>query len=232
MIVQPADWRDVGRKMMVEDLDRALTAAIADVDCATLSFSGGVDSCLLLWYMLAKGERVAAATLDLWKGSPDAQYARRVHEFVRREYGPGRMTLAVIEEAHEWPQGDEAVARFYAYLRDVVGCSAIVAGDGIDEFAAGYYAHAKAPSDSTYHRILGRLQADHLAPLDENSGSVAVWLPYLDYRVRSVLLQMPLGQKMEGGRKGILKRLAREKGVPAWVLARRKCAFGQKGMPK
>jgi len=52
MIIHPTDWRMVGSPVSLDRIEHAIISALAKIDCSCLSFSGGLDSCLLLYYML------------------------------------------------------------------------------------------------------------------------------------------------------------------------------------
>lgn len=119
--------------------------------------------------------------------------------------------------------GDKTVQLFYKFVCKYT--EKLVAGDTIDEYTGGYYAHMANPTEKVYYSYIRQLQKNHLIPLDENSGKVKVYLPYADEKVIGLLSQIPLKDKVDlKSRKKIMVELAKGK-VPEEVITRRKYGF-------
>lgn len=220
MIIYPSNWKSVGQPIPVELLDKTLLEILADVDSDCLSFSGGVDSSLLLYYLLSLGRKVRTFTVACNREHPDVDYAMRVLKYMKRQF---RCQIdSDVQIFTNGIHGNEAVVAYYWNLEHTRGVKSIITGDGIDEYMAGYYEHMAAPSETTYYNVLRRLQEDHLLSLNVNSGKVKVYLPYIDKRLIYLLSQIPLSEKVNlQTRKRVVLALARGK-VPNYVLERRK----------
>lgn len=222
MIVYPDNWTQLGQPVTLARLDYTLFNIIRGIDCNNLSFSGGVDSSLLLYYMLKAGRQVRTFTVACGAEHPDIGYTNKtVAEMGKAFHCQIDSDITVYTNG---VRDNEAVAMFYKEL-EVKGVKAIIAGDGIDEYMAGYYAHMKDPTEENYHGLLKRLIPEHLMPLHQNSGAVHVYLPYLSQHLVSLMAHIPLGDKVDTNRrKKITMALAKRK-VPDFVLERRKYGF-------
>ena len=221
MIVYPEDWHKVGQEIELADIEDVLLEILAGIHCDNLSFSGGIDSSLLLYYLLKLGRKVKTFTVGIGENHPDVDYARMVIVHFERTF-----QVKIGSEAFIIPDrftGDVAVAKYYDRLSHKI--DSIIAGDGVDEFMAGYYAHQEMPSDEVYYGCLRRLQYEHLMPLNENSGKVKVYLPYIDRRLIYLMSQIPLEDKVDYyDRKKLMVELAQGK-LPQEVIERKKYGF-------
>ena len=227
MIVYPINWMEVGKPITVKDIELGIMKVLSELSCNCLALSGGLDSSLMLYFMLERHMHVRTFTIGLSEDHPDIKYAQLVADSfdgVSHNYYIPTQDEIEAEEQPEDLEGDAAVRLFYKF----VGASytpGIVACDGIDEFMAGYYAHQKDPSEATYFSFIRQLQREHLAPLNKNSGKVDVYLPYLDSRLISLYSQIPLSEKVDGGaRKKFMVRMAEGK-IPDQIIKRRKIGF-------
>ena len=221
MIVYPDEWQSVGQPVSIKEIEDTLRLVLAEIDCECLSFSGGIDSSLLLYYMLEQGKKVKTFTIACDENHPDIKYSEMVISAFEGKFG--------VRIDSNWQVlkldlfGDDLVKVFYDRLQQWT--DSIIAGDGIDEFMAGYYAHQREPSEEVYYDYLHRLQEEQLAPLNNNSGSIKVNLPYIDKRLIYLMTQMPLSEKVDlYGRKKLLVELARGK-LPEEAIERRKYGF-------
>ena len=226
MIIYPEYWRDVGRPVKLKDIEDAISKVLSEISCNCLSFSGGLDSSLMLYFMLKKHIHVRTFTIGLSEDHPDIMYAQLVvssfSNVSHSYYIPTQEEIKAEEQPGDL-EGDAAVRLFYRFVKKHT--TKIIACDGIDEFMAGYYAHQKTLSETTYFNLIRRLQREHLAPLSRNSGEVGVYLPYLDSRLISLYSQIPLLEKVDlHVRKKFMVRMAEGK-LPARVIARRKYGF-------
>lgn len=226
MIVHPESWSVVGQPIEIKDIEEAILYTLAKIDCTNLSFSGGLDSSLMLYFMTRVFHRVSAFTIGFPVTHPDIKYSRLVAKklgnVAHKVYIP---TAKEIEAERNKKAGpDVAVRLFYQFLarRKV---TRIIACDGIDEYLAGYYDHQQHPDEETYYKYIRRLQDEHLKPLDKNSGSIKVHLPYLDNQVLLLLSQIPISEKVDSKhRKKIMIQMAGGK-VPKEVIERWKYGF-------
>ncbi len=221
MIKSPTNWMMTGRPVSLARVEHAMLSAVSDTDCNCLSFSGGLDSCLLLYFMLKLGRPVKTFTIACSDKHPDIEYSHKALSYFKA------LSHTNIVESHWFVRpnikGDDLVAAFYSLLPQYT--DSIITGDGIDEFMCGYYAHQKSPIEDVYFDYLRRLLPEHLEPLNKNSGKVKVHLPYLDEQVTSLLWQIPLSDKVDTSeRKKLMLTLAKGK-IPSEIIGRRKYGF-------
>jgi len=229
MIVHPKNWKETGSTVTTERVERELRNVLADINCDCLSFSGGIDSTLLLYFMCRIFKKVRAFTIGKNPQHPDVLSAKDVVEHYREKFTIEHFVhYPLMNELKEMKRenfpGDNVVKMFYRYVSEYT--DRIVAGDGVDEFMCGYYSHMESPDFyKTYYDHLRRLQKEHLVPLDLNSGQVLVYLPYIDERVISLLSQIPIEDKVDSkSRKKIMVTMAQGK-MSDEVITRRKYGF-------
>jgi len=225
MIEFPLWWHRVGRKITIDDIDRGILNALSMIDCNNLALSGGLDSSLILWYLAVLCEREEINCYVIAKNTEHPDYihanliANRFRAATLHTYIPDD-----IPPVQDGFPGDEIVKAFYDNLAKL-GVSEIISCDGIDEYMCGYYAHQKDPSEEMYFDYVQRLQEEHLAPLDRNSGDIKVYLPYLDPELVSLLSQIPISEKVDSVcRKKMMVKLAEGK-ILKEVIERRKYGF-------
>lgn len=221
MIKYPSNWQSIGQAIDVNQIEDTLQLILSEIDCDCLSFSGGIDSSLLLYYMLEQGREVKTFTIACSESHPDIKYAKIVLAAFERKFGKRiESNWQIIKTG---VLGDALVKSYYQGLSQWT--DNIIAGDGIDEFMAGYYKHQELSNEAIYYDYLRRLQIDQLIPLNENSGKVQVYLPYLDKRLIYLMSQIPLWEKVDTcNRKKLMVKLAQGK-LPQKVIDRRKYGF-------
>ena len=231
MIVFPKDWNKVGRRIGIKGIGARLRMIVRGISCNALSFSGGLDSSLLLYYMCSVREPVALRyspvpvrvfTAARLKVHPDITFAKKVVSYFRKEFKGIDIKHYIFYVPSEQDKGIEL---FYEYIAQHT--DEIITGDGVDEFMCGYYEHqqGRLQKEKTYYSILHRLQKDHLVPLNKVSGDVRVYLPYLDEELISLYGQVPLMDKVDlGDRKKVMIELAKGK-IPDEAITRRKYGF-------
>jgi len=52
VIVLPIDWMEIGKPITVKDIELGIMKVLSEISCDCLSFSGGLDSSLILYFML------------------------------------------------------------------------------------------------------------------------------------------------------------------------------------
>lgn len=190
MIIHPKNWRQLGKAITIEDIDIAMRQIITEIDCFNLSFSGGIDSSLLLYYLLELKGKANTFTVANDANHPDIEYSRKALAYFEDKYKVQIQHHTMIKPDIS---GNDLVYSYYKALSYLI--SGIIAGDGIDELACGYYKHQDL-QEETYQDYLQRVQADHLEPLNENSGEVMVYLPYADDRIANLFHRIPLYRKV------------------------------------
>lgn len=227
MIVYPENYTDIGQPVELEKIEVTILQVLSEIDCSCISFSGGLDSSLMLYYMSRVHRNVHAITMGCSETHPDVVYAKSVvskFDNVSHEiYIPSAIELETSKKYFGDFDGDEAVRLFYKYVERCT--DRIVACDGIDEFMCGYYAHQEQLNEDTYYKFLRELSDKHLVPLNCNSGNVKVYLPYLDSRLLLLYSQIPISDKVDKThRKKLLVEMAKGK-IPDGVISRRKYGF-------
>lgn len=217
MIEFPKPWERIGRKITTDEIERSLEICINTLQVRSLSLSGGIDSTLLLYFMKKMlGDPIHCYTIALDETHPDYLYAKMAADYFGVYFHP--------QFIREKITGDSAVKLFYAKLSNL-GVTDIIAGDGIDEFTCGYYSHQKDPSEQNYISWLRRLRDEQLIPLNKNSGSVNVYLPYLTNSVISLLSLIPIYEKVDGEqRKKLMVEMATNR-MPSEIITRWKYGF-------
>lgn len=222
MIVYPENWKKTGTTILTADIEERLIEVLREIYCNHLSFSGGVDSSLLLFYLCQIFQRIEIFTMGNSEAHPDVLFARNVVAHYRRKF------FHVSFEHHIYIPKDEEIKGtvyelFYGYVSQ--HADRIITGDVIDEYTCGYYTHMTNPTEEVYYDHIRRLQKDHLIPLDKASDKVGVCLPYADEKVIAMLSQIPLKDKVDlRNRKKVIIDMARGK-VPNEVIMRRKYGF-------
>ncbi|KKN17262.1 hypothetical protein LCGC14_0967680 [marine sediment metagenome] len=227
MIVYPKNWINIGQSIQIKEIENTILQVLSEINCNCISFSGGLDSSLMLYYMLQVYDQVYAFTMGSSEEHPDVEYSKLVvsdlENVVHRVYIPSYKELEIAEFRHGDFEGDKEVRLFYKYVKQYT--DEIIACDGIDEFMCGYYSHQDKPYEDTYYTHLRELSGKHLIPLYKNSGDVKVYLPYLDDGLISLFSQIEISRKVDKGcRKKLLVEMADGK-IPDEIIHRRKYGF-------
>lgn len=217
MIDYPENWQGIGKKISSSEISSAICSSIKQTGVHSLSLSGGIDSTLLLYFMKkVLGNSIYCYNVSLSEDHPDHVYAKMATDFF------GVDLYSYFLDGNEEP--DEVVKTFYTYLKNA-GVKKIIAGDGIDEFSCGYYSHQNDPSERNYISWIRQLNQGQLAPLNKNSGSVSVYLPYLAPSVVALLSLIPIYDKVDSDcRKKIIVEMAKGN-IPDDIINRRKFGF-------
>lgn len=221
MIVFLKNWREIGQPVPLSRIENTILEILSEIDCNVLSLSGGVDSSLLLYYLLKVKKNITAFTMGMSENHPDILYSKMIIEWIGRNVDH-RIFIPenkVIKKA----ENVKVYKLFYEYVSDYT--DGMIVGDGVDEFSCGYYSHQKNPTEDEYYYHLSRLVPDHLIPLDIESGYVKVYLPYIDKRFIYLMSQIPVSDKVDKkNRKKIIMSLAEDK-LPSVILNRWKYGF-------
>ena len=222
-IIFPKTWESIGTPITLKMIDETLQEVIEKIPCNNLSYSGGIDSSILLYYLLNSGRKVNTFTITCDEKHLDNKYSKIGIDYYTKKFGWNNLTSHSFVEPQN---GNELVKTFYQILKGY--CDSIITGDGIDEFMGGYYKHQQTPIEKCYLDILYKLQENHLLPLNENSGDISVYIPYLSKELILLYTQIPLVSKINCmRRKLVVYELAKGK-VPESIMNRRKSGFGTK----
>ncbi len=225
MIVYPKNW-----KIDYEDLDHPYTAleiieilseVLERLNVNHLTYSGGIDSTIMLAVMCKIFDEVHTYTISSRKDHPDVLFARRgskIYNTTHHEF--------IVDPTHKETdvfEGDNAVRQLFELLTEHT--NRVICCDGIDEFMCGYYDHQK-DTESQYTYYLSRLLPDHLVVLNSNSSNIEVFLPYLDERLVDIFRGIPLPEKVDGKyRKKIILKMADTLGIIEDIIYRNKYGF-------
>jgi len=227
MITYPKNWIKIGQAIKIRQIQDIIIQILSELDCNSLSFSGGLDSSLMLYFMLRAHKQVQVFTMGVSEQHPDIKYSKLVvskfDSIVHRIYIPSHEEIETVKSSLEDFKGDQAISLFYKFVGKYT--DKIIACDGIDEFMCGYYAHQDNPCEDTYYAHIRQLRNKHLIPLDKNSEEVKVYLPFLDDRLLLLFSQIPISKKVDkSGRKKLLVKMAKDK-IPDEIVNRRKYGF-------
>jgi len=224
MIIFPKNWHAIGQPIPIGEIEDSIIDALMETGCKSIALSGGIDSGLLLYFMVhLYGDDINAFTTGASSQHPDVKYAK----LLTSKFGISRHYVFIpksplVDKLGDYP-GDSIVRFLYESASTVT--SEIIAGDGIDEFMCGYYAHQESPGEDTYYHLLKKLQKEQLDPLDRNSGDMRVHLPYLSEKVVHLLSQVPIKEKVDlKSRKKLMLQMARDR-LPNEIIIRRKYGF-------
>ena len=217
MIKYPPKWGEIGHRVSSSEIVCAMRSCIRKLGIRNLSLSGGIDSTLLLYWMKTElGDPIHCFTISRDEKHPDYIHAKMAAEFFDVSFHP-YCTREIMEP-------DDVVRLFYKRLFEH-RILHIIAGDGIDEFACGYYSHQKDTSEGNYIQFIRRLEPEHLTPMHENSGAVSVYLPYLSPEVIALLSSVPLYEKVDSDcRKKLIVKMAAGN-IPEEIIHRWKFGF-------
>lgn len=221
MIVYPQSWKKIGVAISITDIEGRLMEVLRKIDCNCLSFSGGIDSSLLLYYMCQMFDKIKIFTMGISESHPDVKFAKKIVEHYGKKFN------ARLWHYIYYPQNSEVKDGIYELFYRFVNkrTKRIIAGDVIDEFMCGYYAHMATPTEEVYYDFVRQLQKDHLIPLDKASGGVEVCLPYADEKVIAMLSQIPLTEKVSSRNRKMLMLKIVEGKIPREIISRRKYGF-------
>lgn len=223
-------------------LNRAAPTRTATTRVVHLTWSGGVDSTLLLFRLLAGGQYVHAHTIADAPGHPDAEYTRWTDAEYTRWTAHGVSTLThdfhlirpepgdVVQVNTIKPSLDGRVDMYF-YLMGAVApmTRTIICGDCVDELLGGYYSHLDS-GEPEFQSRLHRLVPEHLEHLDAFSThfGVEVILPYADPDFMAAAARFTFKEMVgDGQRKKPVYHLAQAAGVPSAILQRRKYGLVQ-----
>ena len=225
VIASPPNWANIYHIPTLDEIESVLIEAIKDTGCPNLCLSGGVDSSLTLYYMTKLFPDVACFTIAYSKEHPDYRYAKIAVEHCKANhftYIPTKDEIDAEAKARDLP-GDAAVRLLFKFVKHYT--NEVIVTDCIDELCCGYYEHQKHPTDKTYRKFIKELEHKHLNPLNENSGSVQVHVPYASKEVVDTLMRVPLDDKVSKMQRKIPIMQLASRYLPKEIIERWKRGF-------
>lgn len=231
MIVYPEDWENIGQPIKLGQIEDAILRVVTETKCSCLALSGGLDSSLMLYYMLKIYPQVEAFTIGESENHPDIRYSKEIVRNLENEtnlikhriYIPTRKEIDEEKSYDNDVRGDKATRLFYRFVEKYT--DRIISCDGADEFNAEYYGHQAPEIERAYYEYIRRMQKEQLEPLNKNSMRVRVYLPYLDKGLLYLLSQIPTYEKVnKKERKILMVEMAKGK-IPDEIIKRRKMGF-------
>lgn len=180
-----------------------------------LALSGGVDSALLLSYLVKAGCQVVAHTIFDSEDHQDRHHA----SLAASSFGE-----QVVWRPHLVKRGNPNTDNYIFLMREVgQETSLVMCGDCIDEMTGGYYSHQADQGD--FQSRIERLVPEHLISLEKASTQfqVTVHLPYASAGVMDACGAFTFDELVDGtSRKKPIYRIASRERVPTPILIRRK----------
>lgn len=225
-----------------EALKQALIAATKKLarGKVALAFSGGIDSSIIAKILKSLKIDFTAYTVD-FKG-PDAAVAKQLGKQLKLKHKTLRFTgnpEPLIEKAIRITKTTNPVQISVAMPMVLVAEAAakdrnqiLFSGLGSDEFLCGYGSHAKALEQgypAVHSECLNRLEKVKTdikrdTRICRHFGLKPA-LPFMDKKVVDIALKIPPKQKISAAEKKIvLRKIAGELGLPAYIYSRPKKA--------
>ena len=221
-------------------IQKAIGIALDGKNNVGLLLSGGVDSTVLLSYVVAARKTIPVFTIASDPSLPDLAFAQdiaKTHNLQHYVLLPGQDDIDRAQFAMNSRQplfsGDIAVYLALEMARNY-GILCIVAADGIDELTGGYWWHAHASDrfaseESAFRHFWNVLEAEHIEPMNQSADSIGIEVvyPFLDRQVVETLTRIPLHRRVAGGvTKQWWKQFAQNYvGIPECIVTRPKLGF-------
>ncbi len=84
MIHSPNGWEEIGRPIELKEIEDKILEVVSRTCCNCLALSGGLDSSLMLYFMLQIYGKVRAFTIGYPEDHPDIKYSVLVAEELGR----------------------------------------------------------------------------------------------------------------------------------------------------
>jgi asparagine synthase (glutamine-hydrolysing) len=220
---------------------------VSDIDKVAVAFSGGLDSTVVAVLAEKCVSKVNLVTVGL-ENQPELLVAEKAAECLRLPLHLQTYTVADVERALErvlWLIEEPDVMKvgvaipffWTAEAASKKGCKVLLAGQGADELFGGYHRYlsdfrlggAQALQKSIFHDVAlsyeTNFQRDE--PVCAIHG-IDLRLPYVDREVVHFALSLPTNMKIDSAddslRKRVLRQVARNLGIPDFVVNRPKKA--------
>jgi asparagine synthase (glutamine-hydrolysing) len=230
------------RAAFVGELKQALQAAVAkrvDTDLPVgVIYSGGIDSSVVLHETSKRHGDVTAFTIGTWD-SEDFEISQRFcrernipqivipleHQDIRL---PDIKRAIQVTELNEYLDIINAVISLPLFKRiHEAGIKVVLGGDGSDELFGGYHMYQHIPQEDESRLFLHNLMTLHKTELQRvdrcsMAFEVEVRVPFLDFCVVDLALQMPMVWKINNGVEKWAVREAYRDELPAYIIERQK----------
>lgn len=224
-------------------LKSAVSKALTGSGRAGLLFSGGLDSAILAFLAKKSGANPLLITTGT-KNSEDILFSRKIAAELGMELEEKVLSPSEIHELYKKTAeltGEASFMKIELGLLLLACCEAakergiqlLVSGAGAEELFLGYHSHSQK---CTAGEDLESLRRRELAGLYEKdmrrsegiakAFGIRLALPFLGEKVVKAAFSIPAKENFKGGEnKAVLRRLARELGVPESACSRRKRAM-------
>ena len=113
-IIFPKTWESVGTPITLKMIDETLQEVIEKIPCNNLSYSGGIDSSILLYYLLNSGRKVNTFTITCNEKNLDNKYSKIGIDYYTKKFGWNNISNHLFVTPLN---GDELVKIFYQMLK-------------------------------------------------------------------------------------------------------------------
>lgn len=233
-----------GEAPTYEQLDEAIRSSVEDAASGGgtigVLLSGGVDSAVLLSYVLRCCGEVPVFTVVTDMSHPDLEAAQKVaesnglkHHVLMPSDEDLRRARDAVSCREKIFDGDVAVYLALEWAQDA-GVDTLIAADGIDELMGGYWWHANvggrfASRKEAFEHFWGVVEEEQLSPMLRSAEELGIEVkyPFIDERVVSLVSRIPLDERVGVGKpKRWWKGFARDYvGIASEVVDRRKLGF-------
>ncbi|MFZ2216981.1 MAG: asparagine synthetase B [Methanothermobacter tenebrarum] len=241
-----AKWDyNTAKERLKKALEKAVKERTRDLKKVGILFSGGVDSTLLT-LLVEKYTRPILYTVGS-RGSQDLIFAEKAAQELGIEHRIIEVTpemikdalrpvLEAIEEFNVMKIGVAMPLYFASRAAHADGLQVILAGQGADELFGGYHRYLRLyeeGEDKLVEAFKADIQEMHHVNLERDDAtamatSTELRVPFLDKEIINIAFNIPIEYKIKGSddtlRKHILRDLALDMGVPAFIAKRPKKA--------
>ena len=221
---------------------------LRDVQNVGIAFSGGLDSSLVARLAQESGATVHLISVSVagWPGSSHATEAAKalslpitVQEYTISDVEDALPKVLWLIEEPDVMKASVAIPLFWtAQLASKLSCTVLLAGQGADEMFGGYRRYLTIYEKNGVEGVAESLFHDTVTSHEMNFQrdeplcayhDIELRLPFIDTKLVRFALSLPVDLKIESAddplRKRILRQLAQDLGIPAFIAERPKKAI-------